>query len=139
MKEIRLHGRGGQGSVTAAEMIAVAAFEDKRFSQAFPAFGVERRGAPVMAFARIADKPIRIRSQVYEPDYVIVQDVTLLDVVDVAVADGEVEGRAGVVDGLAAGGAAVADLEAVEHDVGDEAHGDGIGARGHLVVLHGEA
>ena len=84
MKEIRLHGRGGQGSVTAAEMIAVAAFEDKRFSQAFPAFGVERRGAPVMAFARIADTPIRIRSQIYEPDYVIVQDVTLLDVVDVA-------------------------------------------------------
>jgi len=84
LKEIRLHGRGGQGSVTAAEIIAVAAFEDKRFSQAFPAFGVERRGAPVMAFARIADQPIRIRSQIYEPDYVIVQDVTLLDVVDVA-------------------------------------------------------
>jgi len=84
LKEIRLHGRGGQGSVTAAEIIAVAAFEDKRFSQAFPAFGVERRGAPVMAFARIADKPIRVRSQIYEPDYVIVQDVTLLDVVDVA-------------------------------------------------------
>ena len=84
MKEIRLHGRGGQGSVTAAEIIAVAAFEDKRFSQAFPAFGVVRRGAPVMAFARIADKPIRVRSQIYEPDYVIVQDVTLLDVVDVA-------------------------------------------------------
>ncbi len=84
MKEIRLHGRGGQGSVTAAEIIAVAAFEDKRFSQAFPAFGVERRGAPVMAFARIADRPIRIRSQIYEPDYVIVQDVTLLDVVNVA-------------------------------------------------------
>ena len=84
MKEIRLHGRGGQGSVTAAEIIAVAAFEDRRFSQAFPAFGVERRGAPVMAFARIADQPIRIRSQIYEPDYVIVQDVTLLDVVDVA-------------------------------------------------------
>ncbi|MDM7912345.1 MAG: pyruvate ferredoxin oxidoreductase subunit gamma [Methanotrichaceae archaeon] len=84
MKEIRLHGRGGQGSVTAAELIAVAAFEDKRFSQAFPAFGVERRGAPVMAFARIADRPIRIRSQIYEPDYVVVQDVTLLDVVNVA-------------------------------------------------------
>jgi pyruvate ferredoxin oxidoreductase gamma subunit len=84
LKEIRLHGRGGQGSVTAAEMIAIAAFEDKRFSQAFPAFGVERRGAPVMAFSRIADKPIRIRSQIYEPDYVIVQDVTLLDVVNVA-------------------------------------------------------
>jgi pyruvate ferredoxin oxidoreductase gamma subunit len=74
LKEIRLHGRGGQGSVTAAELIAVAAFEDKRFSQAFPAFGVERRGAPVMAFARIADRPIRIRSQIYEPDYVVVQD-----------------------------------------------------------------
>jgi pyruvate ferredoxin oxidoreductase gamma subunit len=84
LKEIRLHGRGGQGSVTAAELIAVAAFKDKRFSQAFPAFGVERRGAPVMAFARIADRPIRIRSQIYEPDYVIVQDVTLLDVVNVA-------------------------------------------------------
>ena len=84
MKEIRIHGRGGQGSVTAAELIAVAAFEDKKFSQAFPAFGVERRGAPVMAFARISDKPIRIRSQVYEPDYVVVQDVTLLDVVNVA-------------------------------------------------------
>jgi pyruvate ferredoxin oxidoreductase gamma subunit len=84
LKEIRLHGRGGQGSVTAAELIAVAAFEDRRFSQAFPAFGVERRGAPVMAFVRIADRPIRIRSQIYEPDYVIVQDVTLLDVVDVA-------------------------------------------------------
>jgi pyruvate ferredoxin oxidoreductase gamma subunit len=84
LKEIRLHGRGGQGSVTAAELIAVAAFEDQRFSQAFPAFGVERRGAPVMAFVRIADRPIRIRSQIYEPDYVIVQDVTLLDVVDVA-------------------------------------------------------
>jgi pyruvate ferredoxin oxidoreductase gamma subunit len=65
-------------------LIAVAAFEDRRFSQAFPAFGVERRGAPVMAFVRIADRPIRIRSQIYEPDYVIVQDVTLLDVVDVA-------------------------------------------------------
>lgn len=84
MREIRIHGRGGQGSVTAAELIAIAAFEDKKFSQAFPAFGVERRGAPVMAFARIADKPIRIRSQVYEPDYVVVQDVTLLDVVNIA-------------------------------------------------------
>lgn len=84
MKEIRIHGRGGQGSVTAAEIIAVAAFEDKKYSQAFPAFGVERRGAPVMAFARIADNPIRVRSQIYNPDYVLVQDVTLLDVVDVA-------------------------------------------------------
>lgn len=84
MKEIRIHGRGGQGSVTAAELLAVAAFEDGQYSQAFPSFGVERRGAPVVAFTRIDDEPIRMRSQVYNPDYVIVQDVTLMDVVDVA-------------------------------------------------------
>lgn len=84
MKEIRIHGRGGQGSVTAAELLAVAAFEDGKFSQAFPAFGVERRGAPVTAFTRISDQPIRLRSQIYEPDYIIVQDPTLMEVVDVA-------------------------------------------------------
>jgi len=84
MKEIRIHGRGGQGSVTAAEMISIAAFEDGKFSQAFPAFGVERRGAPVQAFTRISDRPIRLRSQIYTPDYVIVQDATLLETVDVA-------------------------------------------------------
>ncbi len=84
MKEIRIHGRGGQGSVTAAELIAVAAFEDGKWSQAFPYFGTERRGAPVTAFARISDKKIRLRSQVYEPDYVIVQDPSLIPVVDVA-------------------------------------------------------
>ncbi|WP_340819931.1 pyruvate ferredoxin oxidoreductase subunit gamma [Methanolobus sp. WCC4] len=84
MKEIRIHGRGGQGSVTAAELLAVGAFADGKFSQAFPAFGVERRGAPVQAFTRINDEPIRLRSQIYEPDYVIVQDPTLLEVVDVA-------------------------------------------------------
>lgn len=83
MKEIRIHGRGGQGSVTAAELLSIAAFEDGKFSQAFPAFGVERRGAPVQAFMRLNDTPIRIRSQIYEPDYVIVQDPTLLDVVNV--------------------------------------------------------
>jgi pyruvate ferredoxin oxidoreductase gamma subunit len=84
MKEIRIHGRGGQGSVTAAEMISIAAFEDGKFSQAFPAFGVERRGAPVQAFTRISDRPIRLRSQIYAPDYVIVQDATLLETVNVA-------------------------------------------------------
>ena len=84
MKEIRIHGRGGQGSVTAAELIAVAAFEDGKWSQAFPYFGTERRGAPVTAFARISDSKIRLRSQVYEPDYVIVQDPSLLSAVDVA-------------------------------------------------------
>lgn len=84
MKEIRIHGRGGQGSVTAAEMLSIAAFEDGKFSQAFPAFGVERRGAPVQAFTRISDNPIRLRSQIYTPDYVIVQDATLLETVEVA-------------------------------------------------------
>ncbi|WNY23962.1 NADH-dependent phenylglyoxylate dehydrogenase subunit gamma [Methanimicrococcus hongohii] len=83
MKEIRIHGRGGQGSVTAAELLSIAAFADGKFSQAFPAFGVERRGAPVQAFMRLDDVPIRIRSQIYEPDYVIVQDATLIDVVNV--------------------------------------------------------
>ena len=83
VKEVRIHGRGGQGSVTAAELIAVAAFESGMYAQAFPAFGVERRGAPVQAFIRIADEKIRLRSQIYEPDYVIVQDATLIRDVNV--------------------------------------------------------
>jgi pyruvate ferredoxin oxidoreductase gamma subunit len=83
MIEIRFHGRGGQGAVTAAEILAKAAFEDGKYVQAFPFFGVERRGAPVMAFTRIDDKPIRRRYQVYNPDYVVVLDDGLLDVVDV--------------------------------------------------------
>ena len=69
--------------VTAAELIAVAAFYDKKFSQAFPSFGVERRGAPIEAFARIDDKFIRSREQVYVPDYIVVQDPTLIGVIDV--------------------------------------------------------
>ena len=83
MKEIRIHGRGGQGSVTAAELLAQAAFKDGKYSQAFPAFGVERRGAPVQAFTRIGDEKIRTRAQIYRPDIILVQDSTLLEVVDV--------------------------------------------------------
>lgn len=83
MIEIRFHGRGGQGAVTAAEILAKSAFEDGKFAQAFPFFGVERRGAPVMAFTRISDEPIRRRDQVYEPDYVVVLDDGLMNVVDV--------------------------------------------------------
>ncbi len=83
MHEIRIHGRGGQGAVTAAELLAKAAFYDGKYSQAFPFFGVERRGAPVQAFCRIDGSFIRIRQNVYEPDYVMVLDSTLLDVVDV--------------------------------------------------------
>lgn len=78
MIEIRIHGRGGQGSVTLAELMAEVAFYSGRQSQAFPSFGVERRGAPVTAFVRIDTKPIRLRSQVYAPDYAIIQDPTLL-------------------------------------------------------------
>jgi 2-oxoacid:acceptor oxidoreductase gamma subunit (pyruvate/2-ketoisovalerate family) len=83
LKEIRIHGRGGQGSVTAAELLAHAAFVEGKWVQAFPYFGAERRGAPVKAFARISDKPILVHSQVYNPDYVIVLDPVLYKVVDV--------------------------------------------------------
>lgn len=83
MIEIRIHGRGGQGAVTAAELIAVAAFYDGWSVQAFPSFGVERRGAPVEAYVRLAKKPIRLRSQVYNPDFIIIQDPTLIDSVNV--------------------------------------------------------
>jgi len=79
MIEIRIHGRGGQGSVTMAELLAEAAFYGGKTAQAFPNFGVERRGAPVTAYVRIDDKEIRLRSQVYNPDYAIVQDTTLLE------------------------------------------------------------
>jgi pyruvate ferredoxin oxidoreductase gamma subunit len=78
MIEIRIHGRGGQGAVTAAEVLAVAAFKDGKFSQAFPFFGTERTGAPVASFCRIDDKFIRVREHVYNPDYVLVLDPTLL-------------------------------------------------------------
>ena len=83
MIEIRFHGRGGQGAVTAAEILAKAAFLDGKYVQAFPFFGVERRGAPVMAFTRIDDEPVKVRYQVYNPDYVLVLDDGLTDVVDI--------------------------------------------------------
>ncbi len=83
MIEIRLHGRGGQGTVTAAELIAEAAFLDGKCAQAFPSFGIERRGAPVEAFVRISDQPILLRSQIYEPDYLIIQDPSLIGAVNI--------------------------------------------------------
>ncbi len=78
MFEVRVHGRGGQGVVTAAELLSVAAFADGRHAQAFPSFGSERMGAPVVAYCRIADRTIRTREPVVRPDAVIVQDATLL-------------------------------------------------------------
>lgn len=89
--EIRIHGRGGQGNVVAAYLLATAAFEAGRFGQAFPSFGPERRGAPVAAFVRIADHPVRRRSQVGAPAFLIIQDEKLLHV-------------HGITDGLPPGG-----------------------------------
>ncbi|MGI5937480.1 MULTISPECIES: pyruvate ferredoxin oxidoreductase subunit gamma [Methanoculleus] len=103
MRELRIHGRGGQGSVTAAELIAFAAFEGGMYAQAFPAFGVERRGAPVQAFVRFSDKKIRLRSQIYEPDYIIVQDPTLIGDVDVFM-------------GMKSGGVAIINTEKTDFD-----------------------
>jgi len=84
MIEVRWHGRGGQGGVTSAELLAKAAYIDGyKGVQAFPYFGAERRGAPVKAFTRIADEEINVRSQIYTPDVVAVLDSTLLDLTDV--------------------------------------------------------
>lgn len=82
MFQVRIHGRGGQGVVTAAEMLSVAAFNEGRHAQAFPSFGSERPGAPVVSFCRIDDREIRVREPVMEPDALIIQDPTLLHQVD---------------------------------------------------------
>jgi pyruvate ferredoxin oxidoreductase gamma subunit len=82
MFQVRIHGRGGQGVVSAAEMLSVAAFDEGRHAQAFPSFGSERMGAPVLAFCRIDDREIRVREPVMHPDAVIIQDPTLLHQVD---------------------------------------------------------
>ena len=82
MFQVRIHGRGGQGVVSGAEMLSVAAFVEGRHALAFPSFGSERMGAPVMAFCRIDDREIRLREPVLEPDALIIQDPTLLHQVD---------------------------------------------------------
>lgn len=94
MIEFRIHGRGGQGNVAAAYLLATAAFESGRMCQAFPSFGAERRGAPVTAFVRIDDRPIDLRAQVQTPDYLIVQDDKLLH-------------EGGITNGLKPGGAMI--------------------------------
>jgi pyruvate ferredoxin oxidoreductase gamma subunit len=83
MFQVRIHGRGGQGVVTAAELLSVAAFLEGRHAQAFPSFGSERTGAPVVSFCRIDDRPIRVREPILAPDALIIQDPTLLHQVDV--------------------------------------------------------
>lgn len=83
MFQVRIHGRGGQGVVSAAEMLSVAAFEEGKFAQAMPSFGSERMGAPVVSFCRIDDKEIRLREPVLHPDALIIQDPTLFHAIDV--------------------------------------------------------
>lgn len=83
MLQVRLHGRGGQGVVTAAELLSIAGFSEGRYAQAFPSFGSERTGAPVVSFCRLDSKEIRLREPILEPDAVIVQDPTLFHAIDV--------------------------------------------------------
>src|SRR4030042_2068104 len=84
MKEISIHGRGGQGSLVLAQFLAIAALEDGKYGQAFPFLGGggERRGKPIVAFCRLSEEPIRVRSRVSRPDYVIVQDATIFSEVN---------------------------------------------------------
>jgi pyruvate ferredoxin oxidoreductase gamma subunit len=84
MIEMRFHGRGGQGAVTSAELVAQAAIDSGKYATAFPSFGPERRGAPVVAFARVDDEPVRLRSKIYNPDVVIVLDPSLLEIANPA-------------------------------------------------------
>jgi 2-oxoisovalerate ferredoxin oxidoreductase gamma subunit len=83
MIEIRFHGRGGQGAQVASKVLAVAFFHEGSYVQSFPAFGVERRGAPVMAFLRVDRQPIQLRVNIYEPDHIVVLDPTLIGAMDV--------------------------------------------------------
>jgi 2-oxoisovalerate/pyruvate ferredoxin oxidoreductase gamma subunit len=85
MRELRIHGRGGQGAVIASKLLAAALFREGRSVQSFPAFGVERRGAPVTAFLRISEGPILLRCEITEPDDIMVLDPTLVEAVDVSV------------------------------------------------------
>tara|TARA_Y100000310_G_C20673449_1_gene811525 strand:- start:752 stop:1309 length:558 start_codon:yes stop_codon:yes gene_type:complete len=84
LREIRFHGRGGQGAVTSSQVLAIAAFHDGKYTQAFPNFGVERTGAPVESYTRISENPINVRQHVYTPDYAIVLDPSLMANIDVA-------------------------------------------------------
>ncbi|MCM8783927.1 MAG: 2-oxoacid:acceptor oxidoreductase family protein [Candidatus Omnitrophica bacterium] len=83
LKEIRIHARAGQGAITTASILGDALFEEDKFSYAFPHFGAARMGAPMNAFVRVSDRPVRLRSQVYEPDYLLIIDPTLIRGFDV--------------------------------------------------------
>jgi pyruvate ferredoxin oxidoreductase gamma subunit len=83
MIEVRFHGRGGQGAVTSAELVALAAINEGEYAQSMPSFGPERRGAPVVAYLRVSKEPIRIRAEVIKPDIVVVLDDSLIHIMDV--------------------------------------------------------
>lgn len=107
MIEIRLHGRGGQGAVTSAELLALAAIKEGKYAQAFPSFGPERRGAPVVAFCRVSDERIRIRAVISQPDIVLVLDPSILRLVNVG-------------DGLKAEGVLVANTRHTPEEIKNE-------------------
>lgn len=106
MIEIRWHGRGGQGAVTSVELLALAAIEEGKYAQGFPAFGPERRGAPVIAYNRVSEKPIKIRSGIYQPDVVVVLDPSLMALVNVT-------------DGLKPGGLLIVNTVKTEKNIRD--------------------
>jgi 2-oxoacid:acceptor oxidoreductase gamma subunit (pyruvate/2-ketoisovalerate family) len=97
MQEIRFHGRGGQGAVIGSEILARAFFMENKYVQSFPAFGVERRGAPVVAFCRVDHQPIYTRNHIYEPDHVVVFDTSLVQTVSVT--EGLKEGGTVLING----------------------------------------
>ncbi len=107
MVEIRFHGRGGQGAVTSAEILAISAISEGKYAQAFPSFGPERRGAPVVAFSRISDERILNRTKVYEPDIVVVLDSSIMKMVN-------------VIDGLKEGGIVVVNTSRTPDELKEE-------------------
>lgn len=124
MYEIRIHSRGGQGGVTAARLLAIAAFRDGKYATACPFYGAERRGAPVVSYVRIDDRPIRVYSQIRTPDLVVVLDPSVMEVVD-------------VLHGLKPGGEVLINGSGTEKIQGYPAHAvdlTGIALRENLVV-----
>jgi len=109
--EVRFHGRGGQGVVTAADLLAVAGFRERYYTLSFPMFGAEKRGTPVVSFLRISDEPIVARDEVYNPDYVVVLDPTVMETVN-------------VVAGLKEGGMLIANYPKGSEDLKKEIRAD---------------
>lgn len=114
--EVRFHGRGGQGAVTAADLLAVAGFKEGCYTLSFPMFGAEKRGTPVVSFLRISDEPIVARDEVYNPDYVVVLDPTVMETVN-------------VVAGLKKGGMLIANYPKSSEDLKKEVKADELGIK----------